>query len=947
VSGSADDDTRDDRPSRPSLRHLQTMPDFGPRYRVIGPIGKGGMGEVFRAYDTELKVEVALKIVRSIDADADALLARFRREIALARKVTSPYVLRVYDLAEYEGLRFLSMEFVDGEDLAALMRRDKQLPLDRALKIVRQVCAGLEAAHAQGVVHRDLKPQNVLVAKDGNVRVADFGLARSIGESGMTASGAVLGSPAYMSPEQVKGDATDERSDIYSLGVMLYQLVAGQAPFRADTPHAVMEMRLHKPPRPLREAAPDAPAHVEAIVTRCLEIDPAKRYATMRELLADLEGERVPMRAAVTRSRPRWLVPALGGGIAAVAVAIALVAWPRGHEPAHGPDYVAAPSTSGSASTPVASAATTGLTPVLVLRFENRTTEPLFDDAVEFVLHMALRYSKHLDPLSGPDLRALAAQLGPDTPLDDALGKKLADTRKQRVVIVHGTIAPKGSSFTIAITARDATSGDRLFTQTADVARADDAVPAIGRLAVALRGALGDKAEDSDHTGVSRTLEADREVTLGRAMQRANDDEGALAHLERAVALDPSFSYAHVALGISYSNTLRLVDANRQYALALKTMDQLNERDRLKFLGDYYRDVNEEYDRSIESYKQLLAIWPNDMAAEGNLAIAYEGRGDIDQALEAGRKAAADHPGYVVVRANVPTYEVLAGEFDAAIADCRRIMAEFSRPSPSVYQYLGLAHLYLGRRTDTLAAYDLLDKVDASGAATARADLALAEGRLGDAAAILDKGLAADIAAQSEDAAEVKLAMLAELKLRRGDKAGARAAAAKVTKEPLRVLQASLVQLAVGDTKPALATAASMATEVAPSRRAMGKLIEGESFRIAGKPAQAMIAIQDALHIQDSLVGHFLLARAALDAKKYAEAYSELRTCIAKRGQMAATPDDVPTYRYVPPFTYYLAQAQDGLGNADAKASYQAFLAMMHDPDPADPLVADARKHVQ
>src|SRR5271154_944673 len=142
------DDTKVDRPSRPSLRHVAQLPDFGPRYRVIDAIGKGGMGEVYRAYDTELKGEVALKIVRS-DADHDAALARFRREIALARKVTSPNVLRVYDLAEHDGLRFLSMELVDGEDLAALMRREKQLPLTRAIEIVRQVCRGLEAAHAQ------------------------------------------------------------------------------------------------------------------------------------------------------------------------------------------------------------------------------------------------------------------------------------------------------------------------------------------------------------------------------------------------------------------------------------------------------------------------------------------------------------------------------------------------------------------------------------------------------------------------------------------------------------------------------------------------------------------------------------------------------------------------------------------------------------------------------
>ena len=160
-------DTRLDRPSRQPVRHGAPLPDFGPRYKVSAQLGKGGMGEVYRAYDTELKGDVALKIVRG-DSELDPALGRFRREIALARKVTSPNVLRVYDLAEHDGLRFLSMELVDGEDLGALLRREKRLPLDRALAIFRQVCAGLAAAHAQGVVHRDLKPHNVLVGKDGS-----------------------------------------------------------------------------------------------------------------------------------------------------------------------------------------------------------------------------------------------------------------------------------------------------------------------------------------------------------------------------------------------------------------------------------------------------------------------------------------------------------------------------------------------------------------------------------------------------------------------------------------------------------------------------------------------------------------------------------------------------------------------------------------------------------
>jgi serine/threonine protein kinase len=261
--------TRADKPARPSE---PTIPDFGARYRVVGALGKGGMGEVYRAYDRELKVEVALKVVCG---DQEAAMARFRREVALARKVTSPNVLRIYDLQEHNGVRFLSMEFVDGEDLAAIMRREGRIELGAALTIFRQICQGLAAAHAQGVVHRDLKPANVLVDKKNGARVADFGLAHSVGDSGMTATGAVVGSPAYMAPEQVTGDPTDERSDIYSLGIMLYQLVAGETPFQAPSTHTVMEMRLHKKAKPLREVRSDTPAYLEAICAKCLELVPS------------------------------------------------------------------------------------------------------------------------------------------------------------------------------------------------------------------------------------------------------------------------------------------------------------------------------------------------------------------------------------------------------------------------------------------------------------------------------------------------------------------------------------------------------------------------------------------------------------------------------------------------------------------------------------------------
>ena len=939
-----DEKTANTMPERPSRRQIDVEPDFGPRYRVSGTLGKGGMGEVYRAFDNELNCDVALKVVRG-DGDLDGALARFRREIALARKVTSPHVLRVYDLDEHDGLRFLSMELVDGEDLAALMRREKRIPLARALAIFHQVAEGLAAAHAQGVVHRDLKPQNVLVGKDGSVRVADFGLARSIGESGMTVTGAILGSPAYMSPEQVKGEPTDERSDIYSLGVMLYQLVTGEPPFRGDTPHAVMEMRLHRRPKPVRDIAPEVAPHVQAVVERCLSLDVANRYQKVSELLADLDSGQVaaaaPSAPAPVRSRPRWVVPALVVAIAGVAGTIAWFARPRGDAPAASRATPAAPPVAAS-EPPLPDS------PIDVLLFgiENRTTDPMFNGTLDVLLHSALRYSTLVDPSSHDEVKQLQQDLGSDGASDIAIAKRYSERARVRTLALHGKVVAKGAGFEISIAVDDARTGSRVFAATESPAKLDGVPPAIARLAVGLRTKLGERVppDQADATGMSRSLDADYAYSLGIGLSNV-DDAQAVVHFRRAIAIDPGFARAHVGAAIALWNMRWMVEANQEYRETLKHVDAMTERDRLAFLGDYYDTVTEEHERASASYEQLLAKFPTDRPAETNLPLTYQARGEVKKTLEAGARAAHDHPRDIVIRSNLVAFGVMAGDFDRAVTDGRQMLADFSRPLAQVHLYIATASIMLGHRDDALASLAAYAKLEPSAATAASADLAIAEGRLGDAEQLLTKGIADDVANKDGDHVEVKRAMLAELLLRRGDKTAARAMAALVVNAPPRVLEAALVELAAGEDKRPLATAARLADDPAPSRRAVAKLIQGESQRIHGKPELAMVAFQESIRIVDIPLAHFLLARAALDAKRFDDAYSELRTCIARRGEAVLGVDDVATYRTVTLFTYYLAKAQDGLGSTAAKDTYRAFLGMLHDADAADALIADARKH--
>ncbi|HWT79306.1 MAG TPA: serine/threonine-protein kinase, partial [Candidatus Methylomirabilis sp.] len=252
------------------------------RYELLEVLGKGGMGAVYKARDTELDRLVALKVIRPELADDPKTLQRFKQELILARQITHKNVIRIFDLGTQEGTKFITMEFVEGRDVSHLLAERRFKPLEAA-HIVRQVSRALEAAHAEGVIHRDLKPQNIMMDNVGRVLVMDFGLARSVEMSGLTQTGTVLGTPAYMSPEQAKGGVLDERSDLFSLGVIFYELLTSQVPFQADTVWGTLLKRTEGPPPPPTRIVPDLPAALSDVVMKCLAIDPAERFQTATE----------------------------------------------------------------------------------------------------------------------------------------------------------------------------------------------------------------------------------------------------------------------------------------------------------------------------------------------------------------------------------------------------------------------------------------------------------------------------------------------------------------------------------------------------------------------------------------------------------------------------------------------------------------------------------------
>src|SRR5438105_4176134 len=262
---------------------------LGGRYEIQQILGIGGMGAVYKAHDRDIDRTVALKVIRPDLADNAEVVARFKQELLLAREVSHKNVIRIFDVRECAGIKFINMEYVAGQDLRGLLADRGKLPADEALRITRQICAGLAAAHTEGVIHRDLKPSNVMIDQQGRVVVMDFGLARTLAGDGMTNTGAMLGTMESMSPEQAKAEKLDASSDLFTVGLIFYELLTGKLPYKADSPLASLLKRSQERAQPISDVDPTLPRSLSDVVAKCLECDPKNRYQTMQEMLTQLD----------------------------------------------------------------------------------------------------------------------------------------------------------------------------------------------------------------------------------------------------------------------------------------------------------------------------------------------------------------------------------------------------------------------------------------------------------------------------------------------------------------------------------------------------------------------------------------------------------------------------------------------------------------------------------
>src|SRR5882762_9293212 len=923
--------------SAAALGQLDPGTVLGGRYDTVRMLRPGGMRPAYQLYDRELERQVALKLIRSELAANPEILKRFKQELILARQITHKNVIRIFDLGQADGFKFITMDYIEGEDLQSALGRKKKLDAAEAANIIAQICRALEAAHAEGVIHRDLKPQNIMLDKAGRAYVMDFGIARSTLTPGMTQTGALIGTPDYMSPEQAKGQTLDARSDIFSVGIIFFEMLAGETPFPADTTMGKLWKRTNEVARPLGELDKTIPPSVSEIVRRCLEIDPQKRFASAAELLQQVEAWQGPKAGTHVSIQRVGGLPAYVKW-AAAGLAVALVAAGFFLRPRVGA-HPAAP------HAPVS---------LLIADFDNNTGDSVFDGTLEPMLGIALEGAPFISSYNRGQAKKVAARLQPGTTHMDASLAQLVAVREGVNVVVSGSIVQEGSGYTVAVTSMDTATGKAIVQEQQKASNKQEVLAAAGKLAERIRTGLGDTTPESAQRSAAETftaasLEAAHAYAMGQDLQQTGKWDDAMAAYNLAVELDPELGRAYAGLAAMDANIGKRQEAEKNYQAALSRIDRMTDREKYRTRSGYYLLMRNQ-PKAIEELTALVKQYPSDTAGHANLALAYFYQRDMTKALEEQKRAIEIMPQSVQQRSNLSLYALYAGDFDAAAVEAQRVLKENPKFEVGV-RTLALAKLAAGHLEEAQKEYGRLMTMSSRGAsmaATGLADFALYEGRLTDAVAILKKGIIENQADKDADSAAYNQATLALtlVALNKPAEAYATALNAAASRDEGILYRVAQIYQAVGQEPRALTIAGPLGQRMETEPQIYAKLILGEAQLKKGNAREAMNIFQEAQKLGDTWLGHFDLGRAYLEVSAFTEASSEFDVCLKRRGEKTSVfLDDMPSYHYLPPVYYYQGRAREGLKSAGAGESYRAFLSMK-EKGAGDPLVADARKRL-
>jgi eukaryotic-like serine/threonine-protein kinase len=666
-------------------------------YRILQVLGGGGMGVVYKAEDLKLGRKVAVKFLPAEMAGDTKAFERLEREARAASALEHPNICPIYELGEHEGQPFIVMQLLEGQTLQEKIdsaSQQKKVPTNEILDVALQIVTGLEAAHAKSIIHRDIKPANIFITLRGEVKVLDFGLAKIVEQDHasnlqagkqpaltetsassaptsaftnprLTRTGTTMGTAHYMSPEQVRSETLDARTDVFSFGLVLYEMATGRRAFPGETAAVVHDAILRQTPRPIHDLNPELAAGFGPIITKAIEKDRSLRYQTAADMRADLtrlkrdvesghasaavSGKAIFTEASVSGQGKLWKIGLL---VLVVALLVAGGLYYRSR-------YQAKRLTEKDT--------------VVLADFANSTGDPVFDDALKTALSVSLRQSPFLVMLSDSEVaKTLQLMTRPaDTKLTSDVARELCQRAGSKAYIA-GAIGNLGTEYVLGLKAVNCQSGDTLAQEQVTAASKEKVLDALGGAASALRSELGEslatvqKFDVPLQQATTPSLEALRAMSLGRKASNEKGDAAALPYHQRAIELDPNFAMAYTAVGADYSNLGQIERANEYYGKAFQLRARSSERERLAITADFYLNVTGELDKAAQTYQEEIESYPRSSVAYGNLGVVFALQGQYEKAVQATRRLLVLAPDQSSSYVNLADYALALQRFDEA-----------------------------------------------------------------------------------------------------------------------------------------------------------------------------------------------------------------------------------------------------------------------------------------